>query len=116
MSGVTSSQKHPGALESSPGESIQEKEAQKKQMALITAIAARNIQNGLLMLTFGVWLRDRKALGIVAILGTVTTTTDYFVVKAYGVKDAAAGHLIGVFNCILVGGSLLYWGRTDPWW
>jgi hypothetical protein len=116
MLAASAAQKHPGALESTAEESKQATETRNTQKALITALAARNAQNGLLMLTFGVWLRDRKALGIAAILGTVTTATDYFVVKSYGVKEAASAHLVGVLNCILVGGSLLYWGRNDPWW
>jgi hypothetical protein len=113
---ASSSQKHPGALESSPEESKQATEIRNSQKALIAAIAARNIQNGILLLTFGAWFRDRKTLGLLTILGVVTTATDYVVVKAYGVKEAAGGHLFGVFNCLLVGGSLLWWGRDDPWY
>lgn len=112
-----SSQKHSGALESSsPGESAQATKIQNQQKAMVMALAARNVQNGILLLTFGAWFRDRKALGVIVATGVVTTATDYLVVKAYGVKEAAGGHLIGVFNCLLVGGSLFWWGRDDPWW
>jgi hypothetical protein len=109
-------QQHPGAIETSPVESAKDKEVRDAQKALIAACAARNIQNGLLLLTFGVVLRDRKALGVATALGVITTATDYFVVKWYGVKEVAFGHLIGVTNSILIGGSLLYWRRDDPWW
>lgn len=110
----SSTQKHPGALEATS--SPEETEQQNKQKALILALAARNVQNGILLLTFGAYFRDRKALGVIVVTGLVTTATDYLAVKAYGVKEAAGGHLIGVFNCLLVGGSLLWWGRNDPWY
>ncbi|KIW07150.1 uncharacterized protein PV09_02020 [Verruconis gallopava] len=113
---ASATQKHPGAIESSPEEIRQAKKVEDTQKALITAIAARNVQNGLLILTFGAWYRDRKALGILTAFGLVTTATDYFVVKSYGVREAASGHLIGVLNCLLIGSSLLFWGREDPWW
>jgi hypothetical protein len=111
---TTSTQKHPGALE--PEESPRDIELRNSQKAWIIALAARNVQNGVLLLMFGGWFRDRKMLGVVTALGLITTATDYAVVRAYGVKEAAVGHLIGMCNCVLVGGSLLYWGRNDPWW
>jgi hypothetical protein len=113
---ASASHKQPGPLQSSLEEPKQAMETRNTQKALINALAARNIQNGLLLLTFGVWFRDRKALGVAVGLGTITTLTDYLVVKWYGVKEAAAGHLIGVVQCTLLGGSLLYWNRGDPWW
>jgi Domain of unknown function (DUF4267) len=112
----SATQQHPGAIEASPAELAKDKEVQDAQKALIAACAARNIQNGLLLFTFGLVLRDRKALGIATALGVITTGTDYFVVKWYGVEEAAFGHVIGVANSLLVGGSLLYWRRDDPWW
>jgi len=112
----TSTQEHPGAVESTTVEDQAMTEVERTQKALISAIAARNIQNGILLLTLGVWMRDRRLLGVATILGVVTTATDYFVVRWYGMKEAATGHLIGVGNCILVGGSLLFWRRDDPWW
>lgn len=112
----SSTQKHPGAIEASSAETTKDKEVQDAQKALIAACAARNIQNGILMLTFGLVLRDRKALGIATALNVVTTAMDYFAVKWYGVKEAAFGHVIGFVNSLLIGGSLLYWQRDDPWW
>jgi len=112
----SATQQHPGAIEASSAETAKDQEVQDAQRALIAACAARNIQNGLLLLTFGVVMRDRKALGIATALGVITTATDYFVVRWYGVKEAAFGHVVGVANSILVGGSLLYWRRDDAWW
>jgi hypothetical protein len=108
-------QQHPGAIQASLAEVDKNKQVQDAQRALIAACAARNIQNGILLLIFGVILRDRKALGIATTLGVVTTTADYFVVRWYGIREAAFGHVIGVANSIIVGGSLLFWQRGDPW-
>ena len=90
-------------------------EAQTKK-ALVAAIAARNVQNGLLIFTFGVLLKDRRSLGIAVLAGLVATCADTLIVKAYGVKEKAVGHYVGMFNSLTIGGSLLYWGRNDPLW
>jgi hypothetical protein len=84
--------------------------------ALVAAIAARNLQNGILLLTFGVVLRDRRSLGVAVMAGLIATVADVVIVRAYGVKDKIAGHYVGVFNSLAIGGSLLYWGRDDPLW
>ncbi|KAL5114519.1 hypothetical protein ACEQ8H_007609 [Pleosporales sp. CAS-2024a] len=95
----------------------QEKEQeQRTKKALVAAIAARNVQNGVLLLAFGLVLRDRRALGVAVLAGLVATLADTLIVKAYGVRDRIAGHYVGVLNSLLVGGSLLYWGRNDPLW
>ncbi|TID26464.1 hypothetical protein E2P81_ATG00936 [Venturia nashicola] len=109
-------QQHPGAIEASSAEKDKDNKVQDAQKALIAACAARNIEKGILLLTLGLVVRDRKALGIATVLGVFTTATDYLVVKWYGVKEAAFGHVIGMMNSLLVGGSLLYWQRNDPWW
>lgn len=90
-------------------------EAQTKE-ALVAAIAARNVQNGILLLTFGLVLRDRRSLGVAVAAGLVTTVADTVIVRAYGVRDKVWGHWVGVFNSVVVGGSLLYWGREDVLW
>jgi hypothetical protein len=89
---------------------------QRTKKALVAAIAARNVQNGVLLLTFGLVLRDRKSLGVAVLAGLVTTLADTVIVRAYGMKDKIAGHYIGIFNSLAIGGSLLYWGRNDPLW
>lgn len=89
---------------------------QQTKKALVAAIAARNVQNGILLLTFGLVLRDRRSLGVAILAGLVATVADTVIVRAYGVKDKIAGHYVGVFNSLAVGGSLLYWGRNDPLW
>lgn len=91
-------------------------EDQKTKKALVAAIAARNVQNGVLLFTFGLILRDRRSLGVAVAAGLVATLADTFIVKAYGAKDKIAGHSIGIFNSLAIGGSLLYWGRGDSWW
>lgn len=84
--------------------------------ALVAAIAARNIQNGILLLTFGLVLRDRRSLGVVVMAGLVATVADAVIVGAYGVGGKVVGHCVGVVNCGVVGGSLLFWGRGDALW
>ena len=86
---------------------------QKTQRALSQLIAARNVQNGALILTFALYTRDRRSLGIAIAAGVITTLADAVVVNAYGLKDVVAFHAIGVVNSVLIGGSLLYWGRED---
>jgi hypothetical protein len=83
---------------------------------MATAVAARNVQNGILLLTFGLVLRDRRSLGVAVLAGLIATLADTLIVRAYGMKDKIAGHYIGVFNSLVIGGSLLYWGRNDPLW
>ena len=36
-------------------------------------------------------------------------------VKEYGEEEAAFGHVIGMANCSLIGGALLYWSRDGSW-
>ncbi|KAK4561494.1 hypothetical protein LTR86_004812 [Recurvomyces mirabilis] len=74
----------------SDGKSSGDDQVQKTQQAYITAIAARNLQNGILLLTLGCYY--------------------------YGVKEAIWGHVFGIVNSAAIGGSLLYWSRTDKLW
>jgi hypothetical protein len=92
------------------------KTEQRTKKALVAAIAARNIQNGLLLLTFGLVLRDRRSLGVAVLAGLVATSADSLIIRAYGVKEKISGHYIGIFNSLTIGGSLLYWGRNDSLW
>lgn len=111
------SQKHPGALEAGSAEDSKEsREVQKVQKALVAAIAVRNMEKGLTVLAFACYWRDRRALGTVVAAGIVTTFADLLLVQWYGVKEAVFGHVIGVANCTLIGGALLYWNRTDKLW
>lgn len=91
---------------STPGETTTKR-------ALVQAIAARNIQNGALILTLALYTRDRTALGIAIGLGVITTLADTLIVSARGVRDMGWGHAVGVVNSVLIGGSLLWWGRED---
>ncbi|KAK5112992.1 hypothetical protein LTR85_011014 [Meristemomyces frigidus] len=116
MTPASSTASHPGALESSPDEKTKSEKVKNTQEAYIAAIAARNLQNGILLLTLGCYARDRRALGIAVAAGVVTTVADALIVQAYGVKDAMFGHLFGVANSLLIGGALLYWGRDDKLW
>ncbi|CAE7013362.1 hypothetical protein P3342_003766 [Pyrenophora teres f. teres] len=98
-----------------PADSTYE-EDQKTKKALVAAIAARNVQNGILLATFGLVLRDRRSLGVAVMAGLVATVADTVIVRAYGAQDKIAGHYVGIFNSLAIGGSLLYWGRNDPLW
>lgn len=87
------------------------KETEKRHVGLIEAVAARNIASGLCILTFGCYWRDRRALGTVVLINTITTAADAYTVYRYGVKDAVGGHFVGVFNCTVLGTLLLL-----QWW
>ncbi|KAI6841079.1 hypothetical protein KC332_g5852 [Hortaea werneckii] len=108
-------QAHPGALQKSPEEEEKGRKLQKTQEGYIMAIAARNLQNGVLLLTLGCYVRDRRALGIAVASGVVTTVSDALIVWAQGPEASSYiwGHLIGVVNSIAIGGSLLYWGKGE---
>ncbi|GAB7359778.1 hypothetical protein MBLNU230_g6949t1 [Neophaeotheca triangularis] len=84
------------------------KDADVRQ-AYIAAIAARNMQNGICLLAFACYWRDRRALGTVVASAVVTTFADWMIVRWYGVKEAEFGHVIGVVNSTAIGASLLYW-------
>lgn len=77
---------------------------------------ARNIQNGCVILALGLYVRDRRALGIAMVANLITTTSDALIVSKYGVEETFWGHVFGMANSVLIGGSLLYWKRGDPWW
>ena len=102
--------------ESSSTSSSSYEDDQRTKKALVAAIAARNVQNGVLLFTFGLVLRDRRSLGVAVAAGLVATLADTIIVNAYGAKDKIAGHYVGIFNSLAIGGSLLYWGRNDPLW
>jgi hypothetical protein len=87
----------------------------KTQRGLILALAARNLEKGLTVLAFACYWRDRKAVGTCIAAGFITTFADYLAVKWYGEQEAAFGHVIGMANCTLVGGALLYWSREGSW-
>jgi len=88
---------------------------EKTQRGLTLALAARNLEKGLTLLAFACYWRDRKALGTCIFAGLLTTGVDYLVVKWYGAQEAAFGHIIGMTNCGLIGGALLYWSRDGAW-
>jgi hypothetical protein len=85
------------------------------QRGLILALAARNLEKGLTVLAFACYWRDRKAVGTCIAAGFITTFADYLAVKWYGEQEAAFGHVIGMANCTLIGGALLYWSREGSW-
>jgi hypothetical protein len=89
--------------------------AENTQRGLTLALAARNLEKGITLLAFACYWRDRKALGTCIFAGLLTTGVDYLVVKWYGAQEAAFGHVIGLANCGLIGGALLYWSRDGAW-
>lgn len=108
-----SSDDKPASLEANtPHESSQ---AARTQRGLTLALAARNVEKGLTLLAFACYWRDRRALGTCVAAGLVTTAADYLVVRWYGAKEAAFGHVIGMVNCGLIGGALLYYTRDSKW-
>jgi hypothetical protein len=111
---ITSSTSSESQLEANttPQEASQ---SAKTQRGLILALAARNLEKGLTVMAFACYWRDRKALGTCIFAGLLTTAVDYLAVKWYGEEEAAFGHVIGMANCSLIGGALLYWGREGSW-
>ncbi|CZT24020.1 uncharacterized protein RCC_09737 [Ramularia collo-cygni] len=89
---------------------------QKTQKALVTALAARHVQNGVLILTLGLYTRERTALGFAVAYGVISTLADSFIVKSYGINHLAGAHVIGFLNSLVVGGALLCWRRDDKLW
>lgn len=87
----------------------------KTHRGLLLALAARNLEKGLTVLTFALYFRDRKAVGTCVFAGLVTTAADYLAVKWYGEQEAVGGHVMGMVNCAAVGGALLWWGREGAW-
>ncbi|KAK4950714.1 hypothetical protein LTR10_010707 [Elasticomyces elasticus] len=69
---------------------------EKKQQAYVAAIAARNVQNGILLLTLGCYVRDRRALGFAVMAGLITTVADTLIVQWYGAKDACGDWRVAV--------------------
>ena len=97
-------------------ESEREDEAQKNQIALVSAISARNIGNGILILSLACYARDRRALGIAVTANCVSALADTLIVRWFGMEDQAAGHVTGIIGSLGIGSCLLYWRRDDPWW
>lgn len=91
------------------------RKTEQNQLALVSAIAARNTANGVLTLALACYARDRRALGIAVLCNVVTTLADTVLVRWYGAQDMVFGHVVGIVNSIGIGGALLYWGRGDPW-
>lgn len=88
---------------------------QKTQKALVQAISFRNIQNGAVILTLACYTRDRKALGFALLYGAMSSLADAAIVSKYGIKELAGAHGVTMLNYLMLGGSLLYWARSDPW-
>lgn len=109
---LPSASKSPSELEAGTDK---DKEVHRTQSALVSAIAARNIQNGIVILAFACYWRDRRALGTVLLGSLVTTFADLVLVKWYGAQEAVFGHVIGVVNTSCIGGALLYWSRDGKW-
>lgn len=111
---VTSSSKD-ATLEAGTTTPQESSQVQKTQRGLVLALAARNLEKGLTVLAFACYWRDRKAVGTCIFAGLITTAADYLAVKWYGEEEAAFGHVIGMVNCSLIGGALLYWTREGAW-
>jgi hypothetical protein len=112
----SSSDKESSQLEAGTATTPQESTSiENTQRGLILALAARNLEKGITLLAFACYWRDRKALGTCIFAGLLTTGVDYLVVKWYGAQEAAFGHVIGLANCGLIGGALLYWSRDGAW-
>ncbi|EGP88756.1 unnamed protein product [Zymoseptoria tritici ST99CH_1A5] len=97
-------------------EGVQATQSQKTQSALVKAIASRHVQNGALILTFGLYTRNRTALGFAVAYSAISALADTLLVKNNGVDSLAGGHVIAALNSLLVGGALLYWKRDDKIW
>ncbi|WPH03208.1 Hypothetical protein R9X50_00608500 [Acrodontium crateriforme] len=100
-----------------PSNTDDEKDQQTpKEKALVSAVAARNLQHGVLVLALACYARDRRALGLAFATGLVTSAADIITVRTYGVQDLIWGHVFGALNFAGLAAGLLYWQATDPWW
>jgi hypothetical protein len=97
-------------------EGVELTQNQKTQKSLVKAIAARHVQNGVLILTLGLYTRNRAALGFAVAYGAISTLADTLIVSKNGVHNLAGGHGVAFVINSLIGGSLLYWGREDKLW
>jgi len=113
MTSSSAVKQHPDTLKSGEKEEMRSQDVQRTQQAYIAAIAARNIHNGVVILTLACYLRDRRALGVAIVANVVTTAADFLIVKSYGVKDTIWEHVFGMVSSLTIGGSLLYWARDD---
>lgn len=100
---------------SSEGSQVAE-EAEKTQIALVSALSARSIQNGVLILALACYARDRRAVGIVLLVNGVSALADTLIVRWFGNTDQAAGHLTSLAGSLGIGSILLRWKRDDLWW
>lgn len=91
-------------------------EAEKTQIALISALVSRNIRQGVLILALACYARDRRAVAIALVVNCISSLADTFIVRWFGDDEKVNGHLIGLAGSLGIGSTLLHWRREDPWW
>lgn len=91
-------------------------EAEKTQIALVSALCSRNIRQGVLILALACYARDRRAVGIALVVNCISSLADTFIVRWFGDESKAWEHTSGLTGSLGIGSALLYWRREDPWW
>ena len=109
--GSSGQQQQSGTEGSKGGDNVE-----KTQIALVSAISARNVTNGVLLLALACYARDRRALGIAMTANAISTLADTCIVRWFGAADQASLHITGLVSSLGIGSSLLYWRRDNPWW
>ena len=64
-----------------------------------------------MILTFALYTRDRKSLGIAVGISGLVAVADAMVVSMYGVKELMGAHVISAAARLVLGARLVYWGR-----
>jgi len=91
-------------------------EAEKTQIALISALTARNVRHGVVIVAAACYLRDRRAIAIALIANGISAISDALIVNWFGDAEQTAGHATGLVGTLALGSFLLRWRRDDPWW
>lgn len=91
-------------------------EAEKTQIALVAALAARNIRQAVLLLALACYTRDRKAVGIALLANCISSLADTLIVRWFGNDQQVSLHAGGLLSSLAIGTVLLRWQRVDPWW
>ncbi|KAF2482725.1 hypothetical protein BDY17DRAFT_251934 [Neohortaea acidophila] len=91
-------------------------EAEKTQIALVSALATRNIRHAALILALACYARDRRAVGLALAVNCISSLADTCIVRWFGTAQQVSLHVGGLLSSAGLSMVLLKWGRDDAWW
>lgn len=91
-------------------------EAEKTQIALVSALATRNIRHAALILALACYARDRRAVGLALAVNCISSLADTCIVRWFGTAQQVSLHVGGLLSSAGLSIVLLKWGRDDTWW